>query len=466
LTDAMDRICSRVAKQVNPSKEERDRVRRLLEKFTSKARHEANARGLEVRVEVEGSIAKDTWIGSDRDLDIFLIFPPGTEAEAVKREGLKLAKASAGARWSLGYAEHPYVEAEMDGFTLDIVPSAEMRKGERPTTSVDRTPLHTRFVSERLDADGRTQVRILKQFLKGIGAYGAELRVGGFSGYIAELLIIHLGSFKALIEAAAGWGGRTCIDIAGHYAGRNPGDIFEGNLVIVDPVDMSRNAAAAVSSQSYFTFIAASRQFLEKASIKFFYPLKIHAESEMVLRALERKGSHLVAVVMSCPRVPSDILWGEAYRTMRRIAAILDEGGFEVNDSAAWSDEKDLLAFIFELHGLEINPVRLHFGPMVTLAQEAGRFLEKYISKKDVLAGPYIKGERWVVEIKRGHDTALSLLAAELKGARFSKDVERELKKEYRVLVDDQMKELMAERQGLADLALQLLRKRPPWLSR
>lgn len=466
MTEEIGNILARVARQVNPSKKERGRVMQLLEKFTAKARGEAERRGLGIRVEVEGSIAKDTWISSDRDLDIFLIFPPGTDMEMAKREGLELAKASAGPKWSLGYAEHPYVEAEMDGFTLDIVPSVEMREGEKPATSVDRTPLHTRFVGERLSAGGKTEIRLLKQFLKGIRVYGAELKVGGFSGYIAELLVIHFGTFTDVISAAAGWGERTCIDIAGHYPGQSPGEIFEGNLVIVDPVDMSRNAAAAVSGQSYFTFIAAARQFLNKPSIKFFYPAKAHVKPEEVLKTLVSKGSHLVAVTTSCPPVPSDILWGEAYRSMRRIAALLDEGGFQVNDSAVWSDEGELLVFLFEVQGLKISPGKLHCGPMVTLTGEADRFLEKYQSGSGVLAGPYIKGDRWVVEIRRGHDSASSLLAARLKGTRFSKDVELELRKGYRILVDGQLARIMGKREGLAELALQLVRKRPPWLSR
>jgi len=466
LTDAIERIHARVAKRVTPTKKERGKVQQLLEKFTARARDQAEARGLQARVEVEGSIAKDTWISTDRDLDVFLIFPSGTDGEMVKGEGLELAKASAGPKWSLGYAEHPYVEADIDGFTLDIVPSLEMREGEKPTTSVDRTPLHTRFVGERLDARGRTEVRVLKQFLKGVGVYGAELKVGGFSGYIAELLAIRFGAFAEVIKAAAGWRERTCIDIAGHYSGQNPEEVFEGNLIIVDPVDMSRNAAAAVSTQSYFTFIAAARHFLEKPSLRFFYPTRSEVKPEMILETLASKGTHLVAVVTSCPHVPSDILWGEAYRSTRRIAAVLEGEGFQVNDSATWSDERELLVFLFELQELEISAGRLHLGPMVTLTEEADNFLEKYRSRRGVLAGPYIRGERWAVELRREHDSASSLLSAKLKGVRFSKDVEHEFRRRHQILADGQLAEMMAERQGLAALVLRLLRKRPPWLSR
>jgi tRNA nucleotidyltransferase (CCA-adding enzyme) len=181
---------------------------------------------------------------------------------------------------------------------------------------------------------------------------------------------------------------------------------------------------------------------------------------------LAGKGSHIVAVDISCPHVPSDILWGEAYRSMRRIASILEGEGFPVNDSAAWSDERELLVFLFELQELEISSGWLHLGPMVTLKEEADSFLDKYRSGRGVLAGPYIRGERWAVELRREHDSALSLLSTKLKGTRFSKDVEREFRKGYNVLADDQLSRLMEERHGLAVFVLRLLRKRPPWLSR
>jgi len=466
LKGAMEIVRDRVARRVTPGKGARVKVEQLLNKFIARAKDKAEARGLKVRVEVEGSIAKDTWIGTEQDVDIFLIFPLGTGRELVGRDGLELAKACAGKKWSLGYAEHPYVEAEMDGFTLDIVPSVEMREGEKPITSVDRTPLHTRFVGKRLDAKSKTEVRVLKQFLKGIGVYGAELKIGGFSGYLAELLVINFGSFAEVVRAAAGWGDRAFIDIVGHYKEQNLGEVFDGNLVVVDPVDMARNAAAAVSCQAYFTFVAAARHFLEKPSIGFFFPGQQKVEPKRVMDFLASKGSHLIAVVTSCPNIPSDILWGEAFRAMKRLASLLEEEGFPVNDSAVWSDEKGLLIFIFELHGLEISKGRLHLGPMVSLMQEADSFLGKYRSGGKVLAGPYIKGDRWVVELRREENSAASLLAAKLKETKFSRDIGREFKKGYKILVDGQIEGTMKGRLGLAIFMLQFLRKRPPWLNR
>ncbi len=41
---------------------------------------------------IVGSVARDTWIRGDRDLDIFMLFPPDLTREELEDEGLTLAR--------------------------------------------------------------------------------------------------------------------------------------------------------------------------------------------------------------------------------------------------------------------------------------------------------------------------------------------------------------------------------------
>ena len=50
---------------------------------------------------------------------------------------------------------------------------------------------------------------------------------------------------------------------------------FSSPLTMIDPIDKGRNVAAAVRKEKLFEFIAASREFLKKCDLKFFYPGKI-----------------------------------------------------------------------------------------------------------------------------------------------------------------------------------------------
>jgi tRNA nucleotidyltransferase (CCA-adding enzyme) len=69
-----------------------------------------------------------------------------------------------------------------------IVPNLEW------LSATDRTPF-IHYVKKRLGKTLQDDVRLLKKFMQGIKVYGAEIKTGGFSGYLCELLILHYGSF-------------------------------------------------------------------------------------------------------------------------------------------------------------------------------------------------------------------------------------------------------------------------------
>jgi len=95
---------------------------------------------------------------------------------------------------------------------VDIVPCYDAKSGEWQSAT-DRTPYHTNYIRARLDKQLRGDVRLLKKFMQGIGVYGAEIKVGGFSGYLCELLIMKYGSFEATLHAFAKYNKRVVIDI-------------------------------------------------------------------------------------------------------------------------------------------------------------------------------------------------------------------------------------------------------------
>ncbi|MBP2201081.1 tRNA nucleotidyltransferase (CCA-adding enzyme) [Methanococcus voltae] len=171
-----------------------------------------------------GSTARGTNLKNDHDIDIFLKFDKNTDREELKEIGLnfgiELVTKLNGKYW-VKYAEHPYITAKIDKFSLDLVPCYDIQWGEKLISSVDRTPLHNEFL---LNAYKRYEkyckskkyesypngtitddVIILKRFLKGIGLYGSDLKTAGFSGYLCELLIYYYGGFINLLNSAKKW---------------------------------------------------------------------------------------------------------------------------------------------------------------------------------------------------------------------------------------------------------------------
>ena len=182
---------------------------------------------------VVGSIARNTWVRGDRDLDVFLLFPPDISREALESEGLALARTIARKftkTFCEKYAEHPYINATIDSIDVDLVPCYNVESAASIQSAVDRTPFHTRYITEKIN--GLTDdVLLLKQFAKAGGIYGSDQMTEGFSGYLCELLILYYGGFGLLLDAAADWRPSTLIDISQHGSKE-----FSEPLIVIDPV--------------------------------------------------------------------------------------------------------------------------------------------------------------------------------------------------------------------------------------
>ena len=177
--------------RVRPGPAERARLIETSNAIISRIDGLAKERKISLRAMLVGSAARSTWLAQDHDLDIFLGVPPDGDLAAA----LEVAR-SVAPDHEEKYAEHPYVHAWVDGFDVDLVPCYLVEDASCLKSAVDRTPFHTRYVSQRI-AGREDDVLLLKQFMKGIDVYGSELKVGGFSGYLAELLVLYYGSFRS-----------------------------------------------------------------------------------------------------------------------------------------------------------------------------------------------------------------------------------------------------------------------------
>jgi len=407
-----------VLKKVQPSEEERRRVYGFVEALTERLNRRLSEAGIEGSAEIHGSVAKDTWLSGDRDLDIFIVLKK-TYTKMVFPKILDIVKQLVGTGWVEAYAEHPYIQAEINGFKVDFVPCFEMDAFGKPLSATDRTPLHTIYVKEHLGDDTRKEVLLLKQFMHGIGVYGAEVKVGGFSGYLCELLTIHYGSFLETLKAAGRWKKETILDIANHYKGRDDErkKLFREPLVVIDPIDERRNVASPVTETKLRLFTAACRAFLKAPSLSFFFPPETQAFSEKALkRAIKERGSDLVFLFLmtSKPRVP-DVLWGQLYRTEKALRSLLEEHNFKVMRTAVWSDEKTNHMLIFEVESSVLARTKLHRGPPVEMEEMSERFLRKHSEARTTVAGPWIENDRWWVEALRDYTEAKKILEENLR---------------------------------------------------
>jgi tRNA nucleotidyltransferase (CCA-adding enzyme) len=472
MKDNIADVLAIVLKKVTPSVRERSKIEALAKKLEKKVGAAAQKVGAKAKVRVEGSIAKDTWIRGEPDIDVFMRVPKSISRAMLGETCLKVAKeATKGARQVERFAEHPYLEAFVDGVRVNVVPCYSVKQGEW-FSATDRTPFHTDYVNRRLTVDERGDVRLLKKFMKGIDVYGAEIKVGGFSGYLCELLILNYGSFLETVEAFAGHRQRLVIDIEGFYGDRKKelSLLFDEPLVVVDPVDKARNVASAVREQRLYTFIAASQAFLKNPDRNFFEPKKaIPFAVAKMRRELKKRGSKIVFVVFGKVGAVPDILWGQLYKSQRSLRKLVELSGFGVLRELPWSDEKGLSTFVFELDDCCISPVRLHLGPPLDKDKECERFVQKHLGKRSTVCGPYVQSGRWVVLVQRKYTDACVLLKEKLKdggkNAGVAEGISLVLKKRgFRVCVNQEIVGVYGKNKEFAVFLTEFLVGKPKWL--
>jgi len=315
------------------------------------------------------------------------------------------------------------------------------------------------------------EVRLLKKFMKGVGVYGAEIKIGGFSGYLCELLILHHKYFMKTLSAFAQHKQRIIIDIENYYKGREDELqlLFKEPLVIVDPVDMGRNVASAVQPQKLYTFVAAARAFLKTPNLKFFYPRETTALTVKELKKeLERRGSTIIFLAFRKVDAVPDVLWGQLYKSQRSLNKLVQLNDFNILRALSWSDEKTLNMFVFELEQHILPPVKKHLGPPLEKEKECEKFLTKHLNNLGTVSGPYVANGRWVVEQRRKYTDAIVLLSERLKdggrSAGVAEQISQVLRKGFRVFVNEEIVEIYQKNNEFAKFLTELLSGRPKWL--
>jgi len=471
MTPLLEKICADVLKRITPSRREKEHILTLAKKLTEKVKEAAKEAGVEAEVRVEGSVAKDTWLSEEPDIDIFMRVPVTMPREAFRTICLEIArKATEGFKQIERFAEHPYLEAIIDKVRVNIVPCYRVKLGEW-ISATDRTPFHTDYVKPLLDERKCGEVRLLKRFMKGVNVYGAEIKVGGFSGYLCELLILNYGSFVEVLRSVVDWKEKTIIDYEGYYEGREKEaeKIFEEPLVIVDPVDKGRNVAAAVRKERLDEFVAAARAFLKTPHKNFVYPQKIEAlDAKRLVRIIKARGSAIVFVKFGKASAVPDVLWGQLYKSQRSLRKMLQQHDFTIIRDCVWSNEENLNVFIFEVESRVLPLIKKHLGPPLRKKAECEKFLRKHLRAVHTISGPRVEAGRWVVEIKRKHTDVADLLLKKLEdGGRrvgVAELISRAVANWVEVLVNEEVLVLYSSSPEFARFLTEYLEGKPRWL--
>lgn len=392
--------------------------------------------GVKADITLQGSIAKDTWLSGEYDLDIFILFPGNWSKEMIRERAFKIIVEAAKkiGRYRISYAEHPYVKVFINGVEADLVPAIKIGEESKARTAVDRTPFHTKYVLDNLDPEKRDHVRLLKKFMKNIGVYGAEVKIKGFSGYFTEVLVITYGGFREVLKAASKWKPPVYINTLKQEANEFKKTIAKlkrryPNAVIYapDPIDPERNIGASVSLRSLAIFSLASECYLRKPSLDFFFEDTPSLSLNELVEKVNKSSRELIFITIPLTKIlPPDILWGEINRVRDRLVKVLENYGFKVVYSNCWSNEKDKAVIMIELASIKLSKLKHYEGPPYYASEDRVlKFIKKHLLEGE--AGPWIN-DNGVLEAlsPRKYNDAVELLVDKINEYLVAPDLRKE----------------------------------------
>ncbi len=361
-------IFKEVLGEIVPSKGEREKVLSQVNVFLNQLNAELKRVRVQAKAMLGGSYAKDTWLSGDYDVDVFVKFNL-----LHKEQNISDLLERALKKW-----RHERIHGSRDyfwvrnGIKYEIVPVLDIRKSEQAENVTDFSPLHVAWVNKK-GAKYKNDIRLAKKFCKGTSCYGAESYIRGFSGHVLDILVTYYKGFIPLLKAAKGWKPKVVLDYNNIYKGKalmmlNKSKI-EGPLVLVDPVQPGRNAAAALTQENFDKFVKAAKAFLKKSGRAFF------VEKEIDFAALSKKG-HLIQIKVKTLDDKEDVAGTKFVRAFEHIRSQLQD--FQVKDAGWIWDKRENGIWWFVL-GKKQLPAECNWaGPPIKLTDSVKKFKKIY----------------------------------------------------------------------------------------
>lgn len=364
----------------------------LLERITKEA-----AAHLEiVGVCLGGSYKKDTWLARpEMDIDVYIKFKQDVSKSRFRKIAIDVGFAALkGHSPYLKFSDHPYVEAEIDKNILaNVVPCYDISRPQEWKSAADRSQFHTKHMAKNLTKNMKSDVRLLKAFLKANGLYGAQIATNGFSGYASEVLIAHYGSFEKMARGFAHIEPGTVIGKAARK--------FDNMISIMDPIDKNRNLASAISDRNMVRFILACRAFVAKPSADFFDGRRMLQKSKT--KSAATYWNHILTVRFGFKKRAPDVIWGQSKKTMTKFVNLLERDGFTALRYKTHVDTDRRVGYLFVLlDSVIIPPGYVQDGPEFVMQKSLETYIKKGLADETIMM--WVNSQGKLVSLRKRKD--------------------------------------------------------------
>jgi tRNA nucleotidyltransferase (CCA-adding enzyme) len=383
-----NKIFSKILLAVKPSSQEEQEIRKEVSGFISLLNNALKKARIKAEAITGGSFAKETMIKKDKyDVDIFAVFDQKYKSEEISGVLEKILNKIRAKSVKLP-GSRDYFSVAFKQFKAEIVPVIKIKKSADARNVTDLSLLHVDYIRKKTKANKKLgdEIRLVKAFCYANNLYGAESHIKGFSGYCLELLTSHYGSFLNLAKAAAKWKAKEIVDPMKYYRKKNV--FIELNesklispLILIDPVQKDRNAAAALSDEKFKIFTELCRKFVKKPSEKFF-ERKILNERKIIEDAKKNRAG-LYIVVAKSEKKKEDISGAKLLKLFNMLKEMAEKEGYKAKTEWNFKNNEAKMFFSVKKPGKILRA-----GPFLDMHKHVSAFKKKY--KKHFMKGKRI----------------------------------------------------------------------------
>jgi len=332
-----EQIFAEVLKSSSVSDAEYSKLMEKVEEVVGRLKTSLEKKRIKAEVMLGGSAAKGTLLAGDFDCDVFVRFDSGYSDEELPD---LLEKAlTYFDEVERVHGSRDYFQFILEHVFYEFVPVLLVDDPGKARNVTDISPLHVGWIKKKLEdnPDLKKEVLLAKLFCKAQGLYGAESYISGFSGHVLDILIVYYGSFLSLLKNAVAWGKAKVIDVEGHGSADDLNESKISPLILIDPIQKDRNAAAALGQDKLAGFKKAAKDFLAKPSAGFF---KIRKLTDADLKKNARNDEFILLKIKPLDG-KKDVVGSKLLKVYNHLRNNLVDHDFSLVDSGWDWDGKD-----------------------------------------------------------------------------------------------------------------------------
>jgi tRNA nucleotidyltransferase (CCA-adding enzyme) len=378
----MKKVLEQIKKEIIPSKEEQKKVNEIAQEIVQLINQKADKFNAELII--GGSVAKGTWLPGIYDIDCFLRFDYEkykNKSEQLPEFAEKIVR-SCFKEYKRLHGSRDYFQTNYLGYDIEIIPVLKITKPKMMKNITDVSPLHFIWLSNKTKKQRlENEIRTAKKFFRANELYGAESFIRGFSGHVIEVLTVYYGDFVKLLKGISKWKDNEVIDSEQKYIDEIQLMLLMNDskltspLIVVDPIQPERNAAAVVSKEKFKLAKKVVKQFLKKPNTTFFIEKKITIKQ---INARKTKNRLILLSIKPNKETTIDIPGCKILKQFDYITRLLIDFDFKIiKQNWYWDKHNEALIWFY------INPKKLsatfrHAGPPAELEEHANAFRKQW----------------------------------------------------------------------------------------